>query len=80
MFKRSKAIENDGFGGDRFGSSLFVKEETVSTQPFAEELDGGVRDTGLPRDLAKARTRDQAMKDGLEEVAAAKPVGGREGL
>jgi hypothetical protein len=39
-----------------------------------------VRDAGLSGDLAEARTRNEAMEDGPEEIASAEPVVGGEGL
>jgi hypothetical protein len=43
-------------------------------------LDGGVDDAELTGDLAVSGPGDFGAEDGFEEVGAAEPVGGGEGL
>jgi hypothetical protein len=57
-----------------------VEQETVSTQTIGEALDGGVDDAELAGDLTVAGAGDLGAEDGLEQVGAAEPVGGGEGL
>jgi hypothetical protein len=57
-----------------------VEQEAVSTEAFDEALDGGVDDAELTGDLAVSGPGDFGAEDGFEEVGAAEPVGGGEGL
>jgi hypothetical protein len=66
-------------GLGRFSKGL-VEQETVSSQTFDEALDGGVDDAELSGDLAVSGAGDFGAEDGFEEVGAAEPVGGGEGL
>jgi hypothetical protein len=61
-------------------SKRLVEQEAVTAQTIDEALDGGVDDAELAGDLAVAGAGDFGAEDGLEEVGAAEPVGGGEGL
>jgi hypothetical protein len=47
-----------------------VKQETVATQMLRQSLNGAVGDTGLAGDLSKARTGDESVEEGFEEIGA----------
>ena len=52
----------------------------MSAEAICEASYCGVRDSCLPSDLTKSRTRNKAVEDGLEQVTSAKPVVDGEGL
>jgi hypothetical protein len=80
VLEGSKAVEDQRFLGGAPGSPLFMEEQTVSAETFGLALDGLVRDPELSADLTETGASDQAMEEGLEEVAASQPIGGGEGL
>jgi hypothetical protein len=57
-----------------------VEQEAVAAEAVGKALDGGVGDAELAGDLAVAGAGDFGAEDGIEEVGAAEPVGGGEGL
>jgi hypothetical protein len=80
VFEGSKAIEDEGLIGRLVWTILLMKEKTMSAKAVRQTSYGGVRDTGLSRDLTKSGAGHQAVEDGLEEVASAEPVVDGEGL
>ena len=52
----------------------------MSTETISEASHCGVRDTCFSGDLTKSGAGNQAVEDGLEEVASAEPVVDGEGL
>jgi hypothetical protein len=80
VLEGSKAIEDERLIGRLVRTILLMKEKTMSAQTVREASYCSVRDTGLSRDLTKSRTRNKAVKDGLEEIASAEPVVDGEGL
>jgi hypothetical protein len=80
VLEGSKAIEDQRLIGRLIGKVLLMKEKTVSAEAVGQASNRGVGDASLARDLAKSRAGNQAMEDGLEEVASAEPVVGGEGL
>jgi len=52
----------------------------VAAESLGVALHGSGGDAELSADLTKAGSSDQPMKDPLEEIRVAEPVGGREGL
>jgi hypothetical protein len=54
VLEGAKAVEHKGFGGCFFGSSLFMKEETMPTESLGKSLNRAVGNFELPGDLAKA--------------------------
>ncbi len=57
-----------------------MKQQAVATQPLDLALHGGVGDTELLRDLAKATAGASPEEEGPKQVAVPEPVGQREGL
>ena len=80
VLEGSKAIEDKGLIGRLVWTVLFMKEKTMSSKAVREASYRGVRDTCFSRDLTKSGARNQAVEDGLEEVASAEPVVDGEGL
>ena len=80
VLKGSEPVENQRLVRCLFGAHLFVKEETVPPQAVGQVSDSRMRDAGLSRDLTQSGARDESVEDRLEEVAAAQPVVGGEGL
>lgn len=75
VFECAEPVEDNGLDRGLLGPSLFVEQQAVSTEALAQELNGGMGDPGFSCDLAEPRAGDETMKDGLEEVTAAEPVG-----
>jgi hypothetical protein len=80
VLEGSKAIQDERLIGRLVRTILLMKKKTMSPEAVREASNRGVRDICLPCDLTKSRTRNQAMKDGLEEVASSEPVVDGEGL
>ena len=57
-----------------------MEEHAVSSQARDLALDGGVGDAELVGDLAESAAGAGAEEERAEEIRAAEPVGGREGL
>ena len=57
-----------------------MKQDAVATQPLDLALHGGVGDTDLLRDLAKATAGASPEEEGPKQLATSQPVGHREGL
>ena len=80
VLEGSKAIEDEGLIGRLVWTVLLMKEKTMSAKAVSEAFHCRVGDTCLSRDLTKSGARNEAVKDGLEEVATAEPVVDGEGL
>jgi hypothetical protein len=80
VLERSKAIEDERLIGRLCGTVFLLKEKTMSAEAIGQTSHCGVRDVRLSRNLAKSRTRNQAVEDRLEEIASSEPVVDGEGL
>ena len=80
LLEGTEAVEDQGLVGRLAGPSDLVEEEAVAAEALGEALEGAVGDAHLAGDLAQAGAGDQTQEEGAEEVAAAQPVGGGEGL
>ena len=80
VLEGSKAIEDEGLIGRLRGTVSLMKEKTMSAEAICEASYCGVRDSCLPSDLTKSRTRNKAVEDGLEQVTSSEPVVDGEGL
>jgi hypothetical protein len=54
VLEGAEAVEHKGFGGRLFGSSLFMKEQTMPPESLGKSLNRAVGNFELSGDLAKA--------------------------
>jgi len=59
---------------------LLVKEQAMSAEAVGQASYRGVRDPCLARNLTQSGARNKAVEDRFEEVGAAQPIVGGEGL
>ena len=62
------------------GSVAHGSTAWLTTEAIGQASHGGVRDTGLSRDLTQSGARNEPVKDRLEEVAPVQPGVDGEGL
>jgi hypothetical protein len=63
-------VEDERLSGGLRRSILLMEQEAMAPEAVREASDGGVGDAGLSGDLAKTGAGDEAVEDGLEEVAS----------
>jgi hypothetical protein len=80
VFEGSKTVEDQRLFGRLVWTALLVKKKTMSAKAVREASHCGVGDACLSRDLTKSGAGNEAVEDGLEEVASAEPVVDGKGL
>jgi hypothetical protein len=78
--ERLEPVDHEGLLKGSPGTVELLEEQAVTAEPLDLAGDGGGGDAELPGDLAIGGAGKSALEEGLEEVRAAQPVGGMEGL
>jgi hypothetical protein len=78
--ERLEPVDDEGLLNGSWRTVELLEEEAVTAEPLDLAGDGGGGDPELPGDLAVGGAGESALKEGFQEVRAAEPVGGMEGL